>query len=293
VEKVDVNPIGSSDSMFTKPPIIIGGCGRSGTSLLLSVLSAHPHIYAIPHETKAFCPTAYTAYKNGLDLRSPFDVERIKEHLSTAEMVPTAHRWCEKTPKNILFFGRILKHFGDNVRLLNVIRDGRDVILSRHPYSAKYHWVSVHRWVNDVKAGLPFDFHPQVLVVKYENLVNRFEQTVTEICRFLDEEMDSALLNWHKHATVQKHLAWHGKVDKIYGSSVRKWKFPQYKDRVASLMSDADAVGLLQHYGYLDWEARPWGNWRMKAILKRIKRIVPQPLRRRIIEMFPFIEGRI
>ncbi len=290
MKKVNVSPI---DSSFTKPPIIIGGCARSGTSLLLSVLSAHPHIFAIPHETKAFCPTAYTAYRNGLNLQAPFDVEKIKEYLSTAEVLPTAYRWCEKTPKNIVFFGRILRYFGNNVRLINVIRDGRDVILSRHPYDPKYFWVSVHRWVNDVNAGLPFDFHPQVLVVKYENLVNRFEQTVTELCHFLDEDIDPALLDWHKHTTVQKHSAWECKVDNIYGSSVKKWKSPEYEDRVASLMSDADAVRLLKHYGYIDWETRPLGNWRTKAILKKLKRTVPQPLRKRIKEKFPFIEDKI
>ena len=33
-----------------KPPIIIGGCARSGTSLLCIILSAHPKIYSLPYE---------------------------------------------------------------------------------------------------------------------------------------------------------------------------------------------------------------------------------------------------
>ena len=52
-------------------PLIIGGCGRSGTTLLLSVLSAHPKVLAIPHETEAFCPGAYGAH---VDLQASFEM---------------------------------------------------------------------------------------------------------------------------------------------------------------------------------------------------------------------------
>ncbi len=37
-----------------KCPIIIGGCGRSGTTLLLSILGSHPNIQAIKDETGLF-----------------------------------------------------------------------------------------------------------------------------------------------------------------------------------------------------------------------------------------------
>ena len=40
---------------LTRPPVIVGGCERSGTTLLLSILSSHPAIQAIPVETWAFC----------------------------------------------------------------------------------------------------------------------------------------------------------------------------------------------------------------------------------------------
>ena len=43
---------------FARAPISIGGAPRSGTTLLLSVLSAHPSLFAINHETFAFCPRA-------------------------------------------------------------------------------------------------------------------------------------------------------------------------------------------------------------------------------------------
>ncbi len=45
------------DFRLYKSPILIGGCGRSGTTLLTSILSSHPKIALIPHETGIFCPT--------------------------------------------------------------------------------------------------------------------------------------------------------------------------------------------------------------------------------------------
>ncbi len=41
---------------FHESPILFVGWGRSGTTLLISILFAHPDIHAIPLETSAFYP---------------------------------------------------------------------------------------------------------------------------------------------------------------------------------------------------------------------------------------------
>ncbi|HAE34906.1 MAG TPA: hypothetical protein DCG22_03880 [Bacteroidetes bacterium] len=33
---------------MNQTPILIGGCGRTGTSLMTAILDAHPDIYCIP-----------------------------------------------------------------------------------------------------------------------------------------------------------------------------------------------------------------------------------------------------
>jgi len=275
------------NSKFVKPPIIIGGCGRSGTSVLLSILSAHPRIFAIPFETQAFCPTAYT---NKLDMSAPFEVKEISEYLSNAEVPNAAWRWCEKTPKNILFFGRILEYFGRDVRLINIVRDGRDVILSQHPNNPDRFYVPIDRWVDEVKAGMPFGSHPQVHVVYYEDLVNQPEKSIADICDFLDEDVDPAILDWHVHATVRKHSAWKGEVEQLHRGSLKKWESSEYRQRLADLLSDVEAVRLLKYYGYMDQKAKPAGNWRIKFTLKKAKRRIPAGIKTRIKEDFPFFQ---
>ena len=264
------------DGRYPKPPVIIGGCGRSGTTLLLSVLSAHPSILAIPNETNVFCPTAYT---KRMDFRAPLEIDGLREILKSTEAKAGATRWCEKTPKNILFFGRILEAFDDDVKLIHVVRDGRDVVASRHPERPASSWVTMERWIQDVRAGSRFEHHPQVLVVRYEDLILRFRETVDKICDFIDEPVDAKILDYYTHATVRNHAAWSGDLKKIHGSSVGKWQRDECKWIYDLMMSDLDAVRLLQRYGYVGDDVPLIKVWTTTSIVRMLKRRVPSALR--------------
>ncbi|MBA3569655.1 MAG: sulfotransferase [Pyrinomonadaceae bacterium] len=264
------------DDRFEKPPILIGGCGRSGTSLLLSIISARPSIFAIPNETGAFCPTAYS---ENIDRSASLETNRIRDILRSADIKPGATRWCEKTPKNVLFFESILKTLGSDVRILNIVRDGRDVLTSRHPQRFTSSWVGIDRWVRDVSAGMPFDTHPQVFVIRYEDLVLKFNETLEKICGFLDEPLDQNLLDWHRHTRVRTHGAWSDNVAEIHGQSIGRWRLPQYKKVVAKMMSDGDAIGLLKNYGYVNSDQKGWGTWKPSSAVRRLKRRVPEARR--------------
>ena len=115
---------------FTRPGIVIGGSGRSGTTLLLSILAAHPSIFAVDHETYAFCPHEF---EDKPESPANFQLYRLYTPLALSKMSATVTRWAEKTPRNVHFLAAILDYFGDDVRVLHLVRDGRDVITSRHP----------------------------------------------------------------------------------------------------------------------------------------------------------------
>lgn len=229
---------------FNKPPIIIGGCGRSGTTILLAILSSHPNIFAIPKDTYVF--TYYSKYK----ILLPFDVKRIYHYLLSYKIPSSCSRWCEKTNKNIRHFDTILNYYKKNARLINLVRDGRDVILSIAPGSPKF-WVSPKRWINDVKAGLKYENHSQVLTIRYEDLILNFEKTIKKICKFIDEDCNEHILNWHKYTTIKRHEAWFGKVKPLHKNSIGKWKIPKYKERVRELTKYSEAIELLKHFKYI------------------------------------------
>ncbi len=238
---------------LSKKPIIIGGCGRSGTTLLLSILSCHPAILGITPETVALCPDGYGddgLYNKNPDLDVPLEIWKIYRYLIDTQIHMKATRWCEKTPRNVLYFDRILQHFGEHVRLIHIVRDGRDVITSHHPIDAEHFWTPPARWVQDVNAGLALEQHPQVLTVRYEDLLNGFAKSLKSICDFIDEEFVDEFLHYPESSTVNQHMAWSEGPRKISTSSIGRWQKPEFADLIRNFLKDPEAVRLLNHFGY-------------------------------------------
>lgn len=233
------------ESKFDAPPVIIGACGRSGTTLLLSIIGAHSNIYAFPHETAAFV----NWYKK--NNRYLPRIDRLYRYALTHQIPNNCTRWCEKSPSNVLKFDKILDYFGEKVRLIHIIRDGRDVMLSRHPSAPDKYWVSPDRWVNDVRAGLEFKDHPQVLTIKYEDLILSYREIITEICNFIGEESTEELNNWFKHTNVRDSNAWFDGAQKIHSESIGKWKKKENKERVEEIMQRQEVVELLKELNYI------------------------------------------
>ncbi len=237
--------VNSIEKQFVGNPIIIGGCGRSGTTLLLSILSAHPDVFAIPIETGSFVADEprilYPSYKFSLNY---FYGANFKD-------VPNGHiRWCEKTPANIQHFDRILDLFNGNVKLVHIIRDGRDVTLSTHPTDKSKYWVESERWTCDVKKGLEFKGHDNVYTIRYEDIINNYDAEIRDLCCFLDLKNSDSIMNWHKNTTVKKNRAWSGEVKPLFSGSVGKWRDPKNKTRVQQFMQNQEAVELLMELGY-------------------------------------------
>ncbi len=230
---------------FDQPPIIVGGCGRSGTTLLLSILSSHPDIHAIPVETFSFCP-----YKNKKFLYDkPFDMNMFYGKYFT-NIKESSRRWCEKTPSNVLFFDKILKHFNNEVKIIHIVRDGRDVVLSKHPTNKSKSWVGPERWINDVSQGLKVINHENVYTIRYEDLILDYENSIRKLCAFLNLSVTDEILHWHDHTTVSENIAWDGKVTPIKPSSIGKWREEKFKNQVNALMAHPTAVELLKKFNY-------------------------------------------
>ena len=231
---------------FTDPPIYIGGCGRSGTTLLLSILSSHPEIFACPRELNLFEGAWESAEKLVLPkwyrLYRTFIKEKIKK---------TARRYCEKSPSNIHFVPLIERIHDGNFKMIQIIRDGRDVILSKHPREPEKYWVAPDRWIHDVKAGLPFLEHPNVLTIRYEDLVQTFERTIGKVCNFLDIPITEEILNWHEFATVINNRALFSPIEQLKSTSVGKWKNTENADFVREFTSRKETMELLKKYNYV------------------------------------------
>lgn len=231
---------------YTAPGIVIGGASRSGTTLLLAILSAHPRIFAIDHETYAFCPE----HEPDAEGRMRFSLRRLYTALALGKPPRGAHRWCEKTPRNVRAFRSVLDRFGDDVRLIHIVRDGRDVITSRHPRRPESYYSSPREWVQDVSRGLAVADDPRVLTIRYEDLIGEFESTIGRVLEFLGEREGFPTERWFERATVRTHTAWEGGLEGIHGSSVARWRRPEHAERVRTLIEYPGAAELLARLGY-------------------------------------------
>lgn len=231
---------------MTKSPILVGGCGRSGTTFLLALLSAHQHVYSIPRETRAFCNQGY---------RSPptsptFRMGPIYDALCQAEDLAGVTRWCEKTPKNVVYIREILDYFGAGARFLNIVRDGRDVVTSIHRMGDGY-WVPPSRWVEDVASGRDMETNPQVLTIRYEDLIADMSATMHRVCDFLGEPYDPGFDSFPASASMTTMGPGGARVQRPHQKSVGRWKEAKHQHVVEELMSLPKAQELLSHYGYI------------------------------------------
>ncbi|MCO5232902.1 MAG: sulfotransferase [Chitinophagales bacterium] len=112
---------------------------------------------------------------------------------------------CEKTPQNVFYISEILDLF-PQARIINMVRDPRAILLSQkrkwlrrkmgasfitkketirlrinyHPYTLSKLWNAA------VFAAQKFDNHPQVMTVRFEDILDAPEQTMQNICQHLD-----------------------------------------------------------------------------------------------------------
>lgn len=284
-------------------PVFIVGCPRSGTSLLRDLLQSHPNL-AFPDESR-FIPAYYLAYGDPRSdeearrlgrtlLRFPW-VQRLLPELSPTdfegcrsyrEIVDRLfrtwaekegkRRWGDKTPLYLLKMPIILEIFPD-ARFLHIIRDGRDVTLSflRAPFGPSNVYRSARYWSGLVRCGrssgssLPVGTYHEIM---YETLVTRPEETLCEICQFIDEPFDPVVLQPSRRTMdgtgrTPKPVSWNR-----VRPNIAKWKTEMKPDDIA--LFESVAGDLLEELGYeiqhqgrekqipkarrLWWEAQDW-----------------------------------
>jgi hypothetical protein len=199
-------------------PIVLGGCGRSGTTLLRMMLDSHPRICCGP-ESSLFRRRAVDT--RWLADRFGFCHEEVRAIHDTAPSRPAfiegfaalcmrkagKARWAEKTPRNISRIAEIFRWF-PAARFVHVLRDGRDVACSlrthpRHkvvdgklvPTGA---WKPIagcaRRWVRDIESSRPWWGDPRFMTVRYEDLVLDPRPSLERLMKFLGEDWDEGLI---------------------------------------------------------------------------------------------------
>lgn len=198
-------------------PIVVGGCYRSGTSLVRRLLDSHPRIHCGP-EVKLFRdfygdylgvedPIAHlrfmTTARSLLPERELVEVlgRALVEIHERAALASGKARWADKVPENVVFLDEWQRILGDNWVFLHVVRDPLDTLASIEesgfPRSIPPGLDQrIDLYLDYARAGLRFAAeHPdRYLRLRYEDLVREPEATVRGLMAGLGESFDPAQL---------------------------------------------------------------------------------------------------
>jgi len=199
-------------------PIVLGGCGRSGTTLLRMMLDSHRRICCGPESSLfrrraidadwladrfGFPRADVAAIRDGARSRPAF----IEAFAGLCMQKAGKARWAEKTPRNISRIGEIFRCF-PSARFVHMLRDGRDVACSlrTHPRHKVVDGKLVptgirkpiagcaRRWVRDIEGSRRWWGDPRFLTVRYEDLVLDPRPALGRLMAFIGEEWDEAML---------------------------------------------------------------------------------------------------
>ena len=302
-------------SSHAPAPFIVANPG-SGTTLLRMMLDAHPDL-AIPPETH-FVPDLIARAREirRANDRKPTGAELAAEiasnrrwadfHLSQAELAARMSgrrgeagakaairafyelyaesqgksRWGDKTPDYLRSIRRIGRTLPE-ARFVHLLRDGRDVALSRRRWRERAGakeksvgaWASQwRRWIETARKQSGDVDH--YIEVRYEDLVTDTEPTLRRVCEFAELDFRPEMLDYHERAADRL-----GELDRALpaqeGKGAREAEHRQAKHALTSAppqeakveawrgeMSEderrefeAEAGGLLEELGYPVGEA--------------------------------------
>ena len=237
-------------------PFFIIGSGRSGNTLLRSILSGNsdisipPESYRLPFAIKKFhifnnrnwedvvsqvlkefedCKEFYTWKINIKDVQKRLEnIENSKRSLSNifdelfcaySEKHSAGSKiWGDKTPMNTLYLDWISTVFPHS-KFIHIIRDGRDVA-SSYLKMERYDNIleAANRWINSIDLAQSFGskIKDNYMEIRYEDLVTSPKDVIKNTCDFLDINYDSKMLDHTKQ--VEKL----GDTDKSHHSNLSK-----------------------------------------------------------------------
>lgn len=176
---------------------IVGCSPRSGTTLL--------------HEAMVTCFRVDKSYEH-----------EMRFHKAWAD---DGQILITKRPKDTLYMPAVINHDPDFF-VLYVLRDPRDVIVSRHSKNKELFYSNIRLWRELHAVARSVYDHTQFLMVKYEDFVTRPDETQHAIqARFPWLEALHPFSQYHEHASVsdKSERAMHG-VRPIAATSVGLWK---------------------------------------------------------------------
>jgi hypothetical protein len=228
-------------------PIFVGGCERSGTTLLAALLAGHSRVIAPPEAQFFLGGLAAGRHSGGDDMAAfaafvkndwRFHLWELPQSLpeELAKSLPPAavmaglarayadrtkesnvDRWVDHMPLNIAYAPTLLEEF-DEAPMVHIVRDPRAVVASVLPldWGPPSPRTGARWWLSRIAMGLAAEaaFPDRVVRVYYEELVRDPRGTLARLCPLVGLEFEPTMVesvNAHLPAYTQKQHALVGK----------------------------------------------------------------------------------
>lgn len=209
-------------------PILITGMGRAGTTLLTYLCKNLSGCFVLEQEAH---PKLYPA------ILSRYNVKKSKYFIF-------------KQPFTKIFSPSYRKLNERGIRVLSLTRDPRDVLTSRHRENMDIYWAEIEPTKAAGREHLRNVDNGDVLLLRYEDLVTKPDDTMNLISQFLNVEYSSDYVNFYRRVKrTRLSLALH-EPRPIDTKSIGNWKKPEHAARVESIMKDPELCKLIEDLGY-------------------------------------------
>ena len=218
--------------------IIIVGVGRSGTSLLQSMLASHSDVDFLPETgfiRRYWIPKKFSRFVHSGNYKKIVRLVRLDKRLSRfsinvenalsfvanscvdGELESALYkRICmhelknennfigDKDPKLIEYHSFISQNL-KNSNVIHIIRDPRDVLLSKKNAEWSKHrhvWLHIFAWRVQLELGLKYarDINLRYFELRYENLITSPEDILLALCDFLGVNYQKSMLNFPQNS---------------------------------------------------------------------------------------------
>jgi hypothetical protein len=128
---------------------------------------------------------------------------------------------------------------GYNYRIISMVRDPRDVLVSKHASDLSKYWVSPIAVIRNCEEYLKNLNNPEVLFVRYEDLVTNPYREMNRISFFTGFTYRNSFTDFYKLevATHPIHKSLNG-PRKIDTYSIGNWKRKEHRRRMKEVMTD-------------------------------------------------------
>ena len=294
-------------------PVFIGGCGRSGTTLLGAILGAHRECLCVPESPFKTDLLRFHNPDSG-DVRSllsailstrrfrlwGLDDGQLRRDLSELELTypeallwlvrqygqhagkPDSRVWVDHTPSNVRSAVTLTELF-PSAKFIHIVRDGRGVASSILPLDWGPNSIdgAARWWVDSLAFGLAAETwggSRRVLRVRYEDLVLDCESQVRALCAFLNLDFQPGMLHADGFKVPSYTTNQHGLVgSKPQSTRVQAWERALTRRQIEIFESIAGEM--LRFLGYeLKFGRSARGATRAEKWLSAIRELYSQKL---------------